>query len=182
MKYYLIGSADGFNELRFPNVENWQKWMGIEMPIKSIWEPTVLEYIYGLKSKRSKNFDFSQTCNPLITVSPKAIDVFKNMFSENGEILDIQYPDGFSFFHCTNIVNALDEEKSEIVWLDKEKGWISGINHFVLKQEKLKGHNIFRLPNANFEYIFFSENFKELYLKNNLKGIHFERFEKITYI
>lgn len=28
MNFYLTGSSDGFNALRFPNVEDWQNCMG----------------------------------------------------------------------------------------------------------------------------------------------------------
>ena len=28
MNFYLIGSLEGFNDLRFPNVEDWQNCMG----------------------------------------------------------------------------------------------------------------------------------------------------------
>jgi hypothetical protein len=57
---------------------------------------------------------------------------------------------------------------------------VAGINNFALDKNKLKGQDIFKIPNANFRYTFFGDNFKELVLKNNLKGVHFNRYEKIT--
>ena len=179
MSYYLIGSKEGFNELRFPNVEDWQKYMGIGESISKNWNPVMLEYIYGEKSKRNKKFDLSQTCDPLFTISEKALQVLEKMLLSNGEILDIESPKGFYFFHCTNIVDALIEDESEIVWLDKERGWVSRINKFVLDKSKLAEQNIFRLPNADFSYTFFGEEFKKLVIENKLRGIHFDRYETV---
>lgn len=180
MNYYLIGSKEGFNELRFSNVEDWQKYIGVGMGISKEWNPIALEYIYGYKSKRDKKFDVSQSCDPLFTISKRALDVLENILVKNGEILDIESPKGYYFFHCTNVIDALIEDKSEIVWLDKDQGWISGINEFVLDKNKLAGQGIFRLPNANFRYTFFDEEFKKLVIENKLRGIHFDRYEKVS--
>lgn len=130
------------------------------------------------KSKREKNFDISQSCDPLFTISKKALNVLKSILINNGEILEIKSPARFYFFHCTNIIDALIEYLSEIVWLDKGKGWISSIDKFVLYKNKLQSHEIFRIPNANLRYTFFGERFKDLVLKNNLRGIHFNRCEQ----
>lgn len=179
MSFYFIGDANGFNEFRFPNVEDWQNCMGHAEGISKSWTPPKLEYIYGEKSKRDKNFDLSQCCDPLFTISDKALNVLENILIENGEILDIKAPSGFHFFHCTNIISALIEDESEIVWLDKEQGWISGINKFVLEKNKIQGQSIFRLPNANYRYTFWGDEFKNLVMKHRLKGIHFDRYETI---
>ena len=179
MNFYLTGSSDGFNALRFPNVEDWQNCMGHTEGISKWWDSPCMEYVYGEKNKKYKHFDLSQNCNPLLTISDKALSVLENILIENGEILDIKSPKGFHFFHCTNIIDALVEEESELVWLDKEKGWLSGINKFVLDKNKIQEQTIFRLPNANCRYTIFGDEFKNLVLKHKLKGIHFERYETI---
>ena len=181
MDFYLIGSEEGFNELRFTKVEDWQKYMGIGASISKDWEPVKLEYIYGGKSKKDKNFDISQSCDPLFTISERALKVLEKIITKSGEILDIESPKGYYFFHCTNILNALIKDKSDIIWLDKEQGWISGINKFVLDKNKIQGQEIFRLPDANCRYTFFGDEFKSLVKENRLKGIHFERYETIIF-
>ena len=103
----------------------------------------------------------------------------KNILIKNGEILDIKSPKGFHFFHCTNIIDALIEKESDIVWLDKERGWVSCINKFVLDKNKIQEQTIFRLPNVNCRYTFYGDEFKNLVLKHHLQGIHFDRYETI---
>lgn len=178
MKFYLIGSSNGYNALRFPNVEDWQKCFGHAESISKWWNPPYMEYVYKrYKSKRL--FDLSTFCSPLLTISDKALSVLENILIKNGEILDIKSPKGFRFFHCTNIIDALVEEESELVWLDEEKGWLSGINKFVLDKNKIQEQTIFRLPNANCRYTFYGDEFKNLVLKHQLKGVHFERYETV---
>lgn len=179
MSYYLIGSEEGFNELRFPQVGDWQKYIGVETQISKDWKPVRLEYIYGEKSRKSKQFDISQSCSPLFTISERGLKVLETTLVKYGEILDIESPKGFYFFHCTNIIDALIEDESEIVWLDKKQGWISSINKFVLDSTKIEGQSIFRLPNANCRYTFFGDEFKNMIIENHLKGIHFERYETV---
>ena len=108
MNFYLIGSLEGFNDLRFPNVEDWQNCMGHAEGLLKQWNPPEMEYIWK-KSNRHKHFDLSQFCNPLLTISDKALSILENILIKNGEILDIKSPKGFYFFHCTNIIDALIE-------------------------------------------------------------------------
>lgn len=180
MRYYLIGSADGYHELRFKNVSDWQNYMGYHPQIQQDWTPPSLEYIYTCAKGVRKEFDVSTACNPLYTMSLHAVECLYDTISKYGEILPIVKPSGFSFFYCTNIVDALIEEESSIVYLDEEKGWISSINHFVLSKDAVQGQDIFRIPQANYRYTFFSQRFKELVEKYSLKGIHFDRIETVV--
>jgi len=182
-KYYLIGSKEGYNEIRFANVDDWQTVMGYSAKsIRQKYIPFPLERIYGENSKR-KTFDISQTCDPFFTISKKALTFLERFLLQYGEILPIDAPySDFVFFHCTNVIDALDIDKSGINWSDKEKGWIHNINPFVLNKNRTLDNQIFRLPNADFKYTFFGDEFKELVEKNKLKGIHFNRWEKIELI
>ena len=44
MNFYLIGSLEGFNDLRFPNVEDWQNCMGHAEGLLKQWNPPEMEY------------------------------------------------------------------------------------------------------------------------------------------
>ena len=46
MNFYLIGSLEGFNDLRFPNVEDWQNCMGHAEGLLKQWNPPEMEYIW----------------------------------------------------------------------------------------------------------------------------------------
>ncbi len=49
MNFYLIGSLEGFNDLRFPNVEDWQNCMGHAEGLLKQWNPPEMEYIWKKK-------------------------------------------------------------------------------------------------------------------------------------
>ena len=86
MNFYLIGSLEGFNDLRFPNVEDWQNCMGHAEGLLKQWNPPEMEYIWK-KSNRHKHFDLSQFCNPLLTISDKALSILENILIKNGDFL-----------------------------------------------------------------------------------------------
>ena len=87
MNFYLIGSLEGFNDLRFPNVEDWQNCMGHAEGLLKQWNPPEMEYIWK-KSNRHKHFDLSQFCNPLLTISDKALSILENILIKNGVVVD----------------------------------------------------------------------------------------------
>lgn len=51
MNFYLTGGLEGFNALRFPNVEDWQNCMGHAEGISKWWNPPEMEYIYIFRKK-----------------------------------------------------------------------------------------------------------------------------------
>ena len=55
MNFYLIGSLEGFNDLRFPNVEDWQNCMGHAEGLLKQWNPPEMEYIWK-KSNRKYSY------------------------------------------------------------------------------------------------------------------------------
>lgn len=174
MKYYTLGCEEGFNELRFSKVEDWQKYMGYGTLENPIWDKnTQLEYVYGARSKRNKNVDISPICSPCIIFSDRALSIVGDMLNKYGDLLPIATYDNYKFFVCTNIIDALIEEKSTLNWLDKDNGWISSIDSFAINESLVKGQEIFRLPQANYRYTFFSENFKKLITENKLQGVTF---------
>lgn len=180
MKYYLLGSSDGYNGLRFPDVNEWQKYMGYNPNIMEQWSAPHLEYVYSRRSK--KNFDISTICNPLFTMSCHAMDCLHELIIKYGVLLPIASPSNYAFFYCTNIVDALIPEESDIIYLDEKKNWISTINKFALSKKAVNGCDIFRVPQSGFRYTFFSERFREQVQKFDLKGVHFERIEPIALI
>lgn len=178
--FFLLGSEDNYNAIGFPDVGDWQKWMGHGTSIADIWYPANLKFVFSPRNRRYKQFDLSGYSEPLFAVSEKALDVLGDILRRNGDILPIASPDGFCFFHCTNVVDALVEEESDIAWLDEDLKWLASINKFVLDKEKLKNQDIIRLPNGRFRYTLFGEGFKKLVIDNNLKGIHFNRYEPVV--
>lgn len=166
--HFTNSEISSFNELRY--------FTSLESIVKEAFKECSQLYTIIIPDnvKSIKQNAFLQ-----LTISDKALSILENILIKNGEILDIKSPKGFYFFHCTNIIDALIEKESDIVWLDKERGWVSCINKFVLDKNKIQEQTIFRLPNVNCRYTFYGEEFKNLVLKHHLQGIHFDRYETI---
>ena len=60
MNFYLIGSLEGFNDLRFPNVEDWQNCMGHAEGLLKQWNPPEMEYIW---KKSNRHLSSTYKCN-----------------------------------------------------------------------------------------------------------------------
>lgn len=176
MRYYLIGSEDGYNGLRFRNVADWQKYFGFNSSIAESWTAPDLEYIHRTTHRK---FDISTAVSPLYAMSHYAVECIGEMLLRYGVLLPITFPWGYTFFYCTNIIDALIAEDSVFNYLDDNKKWIISIDKFTLSEKAIKGQDIFRIPQANYRYTFFSERFRELVEKYSLKGIHFNRIETI---
>ena len=112
MNFYLIGSLEGFNDLRFPNVEDWQNCMGHAEGLLKQWNPPEMEYIWK-KSNRHKHFDLSQFCNPLLTISDKALSILENILIKNGEIVR-KVPEAEMFDTLVEEIQILIKERESL--------------------------------------------------------------------
>ena len=109
----------------------------------------------------------------------RELEEFKIKYNGKEYILDNKEKQEVEIPKVSNEKYILIEKESDIVWLDKERGWVSCINKFVLDKNKIQEQTIFRLPNVNCRYTFYGEEFKNLVLKHHLQGIHFDRYETI---
>lgn len=176
MNFYLIGSKDGFNELRFADTTEWQSVMGLNGNLPEGHLSTLehgFELIYGEKSRR-KMTEASVACAPLYLFHRRVLPFLEELLTTNGELIPVpEWEDKFIFFHCTNIIDALVEEESKVT--------STSIDIFTLSRQKINKETIFRLPSCGLRYTFFGEEFKQLIEKNKVRGIHFNRWEKVYF-
>jgi hypothetical protein len=109
-----------------------------------------------------------------LAYSEKAVNVLKDVLEESGELLEFEYEDEkWWVHHVTNIVNAIDFEKSK---LELESSGAFEVTCTELDEKKLSNVCIFKQKNISslMGHDNANMNFKALVESSNLSGVDFE--------
>jgi hypothetical protein len=96
-------------------------------------------------------------------LTQRARDVAEDWFLEYGQLLPLTYNgkyDGKVMFHCTTVLDALDEKRSNIMWTD-----------FMFFPDKLTGAELFHC--TGWVGLFCTESFKQKIDGSGLIGLDF---------
>ena len=139
---------------------------------KDIWHDFEVTFEAADKGKGKKKSDFPWYMSSVLILQENVILKMKDFFEANGELLPIHSSDNKKLFafNC-NMVDALDEEKSDIIRLGSS-GKILLVKKTIFKNEKEIQADIFRL-NYKSSPTFVSEKFIEMYKKYNFCGLKF---------
>jgi hypothetical protein len=118
--------------------------------------------------------------------SEKTIKLFGDIISNNAQLLPIkvvnkdtdQEIDKYFVVNVTRLLDALDLKNSVYKYYDyydggEEKKRLSVIKYGI-KEEKVRGHHIFRLKDEPFS-VFVSEKFYKIAKKNKILGCYFSK-------
>jgi hypothetical protein len=108
--------------------------------------------------------------------SRRAVDVFEDYLTPNGELLPLISPIGeYYAYNITTVADTLDQEKSEIEWLDgfpHEAANVFEIERYECIPEKVAGLSIFRLIEMPTS-VYVTQPFVDRVRSHGLKGFHF---------
>lgn len=142
-------------------------------PIKK-WKPLKVEIAFDeeLKTQLPPG-DFPSLFADVPVLSPAAVQVLQPLIEGNGQLLPLQCAEGEYFIlNVTNVVDALDETKSEIVRFPDGKK-ILDIKQFVFLSAKLQNVNIFKLPQQPLGQVFVTDGFVKAVRDSGLVGVNF---------
>jgi hypothetical protein len=108
--------------------------------------------------------DFFSSSAVNFGLTQHARDVAEDWFLEYGQLLPLTYNgkyDGKVMFHCTTVIDALDEKRSNSLWRD-----------FMFFPEKLTGAELFQCP--NWAGLFCTDTFKQKIEGAGLIGLDFD--------
>lgn len=106
--------------------------------------------------------------------SRRAIDALRGFLEPNGELLPLVSPVGeYYAYNATTVVDALDEDASDIDWLDQTLGVPFRINKYAFDCARLKGAPIFRIVQDTIS-VFVSQDFVDAATAVGLKGMDFK--------
>lgn len=112
---------------------------------------------------------------PIPAFSERAIDALGELLSAHGEFVPIAVPEPMRYFafNATTVVDALDEERSEISRF-KSSGRIWKVDRHVLKQSVVDLPPIFKMPQTRVGQTYVNETFVADVERLRLKGFRFD--------
>jgi len=105
--------------------------------------------------------------------SRRAVDALRDFLEPNGELLPLVSPLGeYYAYNVTTVVDILDREASEIVWLDKNRLSAFDIEKYVCIDPLMNGLSIFRIV-EQYGFTYVSQAFVDRVYEKGLQGFHF---------
>lgn len=141
-------------------------------PKKNMWKDFTITFESADKGKKKKPSDFPWYMSTVLILKEHVVTKMQDFFLKNGELLPIHSTDNQRLyaFNC-NVINALDEQKSDIIRL-QSTGKIVLVKKIVFKNEENIQNDIFRL-NYNASPTFVTDRFVNMYKEFNFKGLKF---------
>jgi hypothetical protein len=117
--------------------------------------------------------DFPSLIPDVPVFSPKAIAALRDLLVGNGEILPVTIVgEQYFLFNVTRVVDALDEENSEIIRFEGSSR-VLNIREYAFFHRKLSGRVIFKIPQMLDGWIFVTDLFVKRVQSAGLKGFWF---------
>lgn len=162
--------ADNFANLVFANESEWEVIYRFDgRPLEHDWEPLRLELLNGDLPVG----DFLTFQSHIPVFGTRARDELGDIFASSGEILPLSCPaEDFFALNVTSLVDALDEENSDIAYLSNGK--IFDIRRASFDPRLVSSMDLFKIPQAPLSKVFVSERFIERVKKAKLTGLLFE--------
>lgn len=102
-----------------------------------------------------------------------ALDVLLPHIGRFGQVLPLDFDEWeYSLFNITNVIDALDEEASD-VWRFPSSGRIGDIKRHVFRSQAVRDQWIFKIPQRG-GFAFVTDRFVELVRQHGLTGFGFE--------
>lgn len=184
---YILESSGDFSYFieKYDNLENrfWNKYLNWQEVDLNIYIQVKYELHRSDLGNKNFKFDVSVSCAGLIILSEKAVNVFKDILVQKGQIIPINVDSKrkkfFGFYPNKNVysLGIVDLEKSE--YSDFLNGNGKSFKKLVLKNSYPKDDYLFTIRDVTQE-IFLTEKFKNLVEENGLKAFAFKPFLNIS--
>lgn len=106
--------------------------------------------------------------------SDRALGVLGDLLEESGELLPLEVIGGADceLLNVTRLVDALDEERSEVLYLPS--GGVMEVDRYELIGERLEGEAIFKLPQLRVYDPFVTDGFRQRVEEAGLTGLQWK--------
>ena len=169
--YILDADANKYRGIYYTNeddiVEFNRRFNGA--PIKRSWTG---KEKFSFVPRRLPKGDTPSLSSHIPVFNAKAVNMLADFLEPNGELLPIAC-DGekFFLFNVTTVVDALDENSSELKLFNS--GGIMSIERHSFTQEKLIGVTVFKLPQRVLGWAYVTDPFVDKVKVAKLKGFKF---------
>jgi hypothetical protein len=136
-------------------------------PTTGSWRPLAAEWIADDLNSGKPTSDFP-TLGSTPVFSQRAVDALIDVLVPHGELLPLRVPDGsFYIYNATHVIDALDEERSELVRFSS--GRVMHVASYAFKTDVVQGEAIFKVPQLR-GTVFVSNGFSQRIREADLSG------------
>ena len=146
-------------------------------PIGEAWQSPPMKLIQKDRGRKLARSDSPWLGSSSLVFRDKAVDGLQSLLTESGEVLPLSSSEpGLFIFHVTRIVDALDEEGSEVSRLSS--GRIMSIERYKFRADVIAGLELFKITSLKSSPIFVGEHFVERWRELGLVGLDFQQIWK----
>lgn len=133
------------------------------------WAPPVMRMVVAEGAEEPSYSDFPWLGEHAPILKKPAVDALAPMLTRYGQLLPLK-GENVLLFNVTTVLDALDKEKSGIVYFDN--GDILDIEHHVFKRDVIGTAEIFKLPQRA-SAVYVTGSFVEQVRSSRLRGVSF---------
>ena len=140
-------------------------------PLKETWR-SQYKFRFARNPRLSAKGDTPGLSSHIPVFSSRAVTALSDLLQGNGELLPIVCDDEYySIFNVTRVVDALDEANSSLKLFSD--GRIMYIERHAFFPQKLRGINVFKIPQKPLSHVFVTDTFVDRVKAADLKGFEF---------
>jgi len=153
--------------------ENWDRFRAFDGRPIGEWTPIPLGVVQEDDEEVLPPSDFPHLATPVPLFSERAVAELKDLLTPAGQLLEVFHGgDRYYALNVTNLVDALDREKSRLKFF--KNGRVMNIEHHEFIPERVVGQIVFKLPDAPDMDVYVTEVFVQAVRSLKLTGFAFE--------
>jgi hypothetical protein len=147
MRIYTPAPPEGVEwlTLRDSDPDQWEMLSVLSGPVGSAWQVPQMSFIRQREDGSPRRYSDCPWClHSVLIVRDRALPSLRPVLGRYGEILPLRCEEPVSLFNATMILDALDEDRSEIVRFDN--GDLLEIERHVFRPDVIGNSEVFKLP------------------------------------
>lgn len=175
MKIYRIWAAENIKTFKpLKDTEENHQACQFDGSIITNWTPVqlVAKEPYKNNIEVFTDLTFVEGCTPLI--SPKAFEIIYPHLKDFAQFFETTTDFGNMYLvNIFNVNNCVNLEKSEVEYF-KCSGRLKRIEKYIFYEDRIKGLELFKIPEASNSFPFITEGLKNIIEENGLTGWRYE--------
>jgi hypothetical protein len=145
MRIYIPTVVEGVEWIGLQDPDQWEAFFSLCGPVGSGWQAPEMHFIREEEGFSARQYsDFPWCLHNVLVIRDRALQSIRPTFERYGEFLPLVCDEPVRLFNPTNIVDALDEDRSAIARF--EDGGVMAIEKHAFHPDAIKNAEIFRLP------------------------------------
>jgi hypothetical protein len=137
------------------------------------WSPIRMKIVRVDEGRRLRETDSPWLGGHALILRRRAVEAILPLLHGNGEVLPLACADELYVFNPTNLIDCLDDEKSDLVRF-KDGNAIMRISKHVFRRERIVGVDAFKIPNLRVSPLFVTDAFVEKWKAAGLTGVEWQ--------